>query len=462
MDIITEASKSSYQRKYKCPYCDTKKTRPELITHVSSKHEDMIPKNYTATRVVFNAVNKKEHGRCVICGGETKWDENKARYDRICEKKSCHDKYVKIAHQNTHIEEKLHDPEFQQKMLAGRSISGKYKFSDGGVVDYVGSYEKKLLEFMDKFLKIKSEDIQSPGPTITYTYKGEEHFWITDFYYIPYNLVFDVKDGGNNPNNREMTSYREKQKAKESALAKMGKYNYIRLTDNNFEQLILIMLDLKNSLDDDKPVIHINETCAAIMTALPSANANNVYIVNYLQNNVFAKDNSYKQAICRDYMSDMFTVVDNQLTKISVEEMMQNEQVEVYRFIGNSEISYNELLELAELDTDFYSLLADKPCDDPLEVTNDPLFIKESAFSEDLKALQNVIESTALEELNNFIGDIHIPSIEMINLNEDGSGIKYCRDANGVFILNEDTKLRTKSYYSVDCIPAAEQKIIMG
>ena len=44
-------------------------------------------------------------------------------------------------------------------MLAGRKISGKYKFRDGTLKDYCGSYELTALEFMDKVLEIKSSDI---------------------------------------------------------------------------------------------------------------------------------------------------------------------------------------------------------------------------------------------------------------------------------------------------------------
>lgn len=459
--IINEAS--SYQKKYKCPYCDKRAIKTDLVSHILDNHEDMIPEGYTAARLVFNTVNKKDHGSCIICRGETKWDEDKCRYDRLCGKKSCHDIYVKTAHERTRIDEKLRDPEFQQKMLAGRSISGEYKFSDGGKVSYTGSYEKKLLEFMDKFFKIKSEDIQSPGPTIRYMYKGEEHFWITDFYYIPFNLVFDVKDGGDNPNNREMVEYREKQKAKEKALQKDAKYNYIRLTDNNFEQLISVMLDIKNNMDDQsKPVVHINETCAAIMAALPPANAENVYIVNYLQNNVFANDNRYRQAICRDYMSDMFTVVDGELTKLTVQDMVNMESVHLYKYIPSIDnATYNELLELAEWDTDFYSLLVDKPCGDSLDVAKDPLFEEVLPFSEQLKALSSTIKATILHEANNTVNGIKIPSFELEDCNKDADiGIKYFRDVNGIFVANENTNMRSASYDTIIAIPVSEQKII--
>lgn len=249
-------------KRYKCPYCDYRDFRPDLIDHVEEEHEDMIPKNYTPARVVYNSINKKDHGSCMICHKETKWDENKQRYDSFCENKKCREEYKKIVRSRMvkkyGTDNLLKDPEFQKKMLGNRSISGKYKFEDGGSIGYVGSYEKKFLEFMDKFLHIKSYDIISPGPTIPYMYKGKEHVWITDFLYEPYNLVFDIKDGGDNPNTRDMKEYREKQTAKEEAIAEYGEYNYIRLTDNNFEQLISIFMELKDKVDN-KPLIRINE-----------------------------------------------------------------------------------------------------------------------------------------------------------------------------------------------------------
>ena len=250
-------------KKYKCPYCDYRDYRPELIDHVEEEHEEMIPKGYTPSRVVYNTINKKDHGTCMVCHKETKWDEDKQRYDSLCGRPKCKQEYVKIV--RSRMVKKygtynlLTNPEFQKKMLEGRSISGKYKFQDGGSVGYVGSYEKKFLEFMDTFLHIKSYDIISPGPNIPYMYKGKEHVWITDFLYEPYNLVFDIKDGGDNPNTRDMAEYREKQIAKEKAIAEYGDYNYIRLTDNKFEQLISIFMELKEKTDE-KPLIRINES----------------------------------------------------------------------------------------------------------------------------------------------------------------------------------------------------------
>lgn len=259
------------EKKFKCPYCDERIYRSKLAKHVSKKHEDMIPEGYTAGRVAFNAINKKEVGHCIICHGETDWNEDKQRYERLCNKKSCHDKYVKMAEERLKKargvtkQELLSDPEFQNKMLNNRSISGKYKMSDGGIKTYVGSYELDFLKFLDGFLNVKSEDLESPGPTIEYYYEGKKHFWILDYLYTPYNLAIDIKDGGTNPNTRSMPEYRAKQDAKEKAISQQVQYNYIRLTDKNYTQLIDMMIKLKESYidfdaDNFKPLIQINES----------------------------------------------------------------------------------------------------------------------------------------------------------------------------------------------------------
>lgn len=253
-------------KRYKCPYCEERLEKEKLIDHVEDNHDDLIPEKETPAQVVFNHIHKKTHGTCVICKNPTLWNEKAGRYDRLCSDKcketmrenfktnslSKHGKYNFTA-----------DPEFQEKMLKGRKISSTYTFSDGGKVDYVGSYEKKFLEFVDKVMNIESKDIIAPGPIIEYEFDGEIHHWITDFYYVPGNLVLDVKDGGKNPNTRPMEEYREKQLAKEAAIKKLRKYNYLRLTDNNFGQFIEVLADLKMmalDINEKKLINKINES----------------------------------------------------------------------------------------------------------------------------------------------------------------------------------------------------------
>lgn len=150
-------------------------------------------------------------------------------------------------------------------MLERRSISGKYRFKDGAIKTYVGKYEKNLLEYFDKVMNVKSKDVQVPGPTIEYEYDGKTHLWITDMYYLPANLIIEVKDGGDNPNKRVMTSYREKVVAKEKSLAKIGKYNYIRLTDNNFAEFAKTIEEIRMNMDNDVKDIVFNVLESAML-----------------------------------------------------------------------------------------------------------------------------------------------------------------------------------------------------
>ena len=261
-------------KKYKCPYCDERYEREKLISHVEDEHEDFIPEKQTPTQVVFNSINKKDHGTCIVCKKPTKWNEKAGRYDRLCTNPRCRQKLREEFKKNAMKKDGTYvytaDPKFQEKMLRGRKISSTYTFTDGGKVDYVGSYEKKFLEFIDKVMNIESKDIMAPGPTIQYEYEGEIHYWITDFYYVPGNLVLDIKDGGKNPNTRPMKEYREKQIAKEASIRKMKKYNYLRLTDNNFGQFMEVLADLKYMALDIKETQLINKINESLNEAVAS------------------------------------------------------------------------------------------------------------------------------------------------------------------------------------------------
>lgn len=278
-------------RKYKCPYCDYRSTRSELVDHVDDMHSDLLPEGYTAARAVYDFINGKNYGICMICKSKVyDWNDKISRYYNLCKNPACKAKVRERALSN-HIKVHnkptlLNDPEQQEKMLANRKISGTYTFTDGGKVTYTGSYEKKALEFIDKVLEIPSKDIQAPGPVLEYEFEGTKHLWITDIYYIPGNLLIEVKDGGSNPNNRSMDSYRAKQVAKETMVTDIGIFNYIRLTNNDFAQLLAVFADMKNKAlleENPKATIHINEEVGG----LPLHRPPEAYIVPYGMNNVF-------------------------------------------------------------------------------------------------------------------------------------------------------------------------------
>ena len=303
-------------RKYKCPFCEERHQRQDLVNHVYKSHKDMIPENYTADRVVFESINGKNYGTCMICKSKVyTWDEKHCRYKNLCDSKSCRDEVRRIAlERHVKVYNKptlLDDPEWQaNKMLANRKISGTYTFSDGGKKTYTGSYEKKCLEFLDKVLHYSSDEIECPGPTFYYEYDGKKHFYISDIYIIPINLVIEVKDGGSNPNTRTMTSYREKQLEKEKMITKEGKFNYLRLTDNQFDQLLYIIADIKYDIVEERPVkIHINEAGLAASpaaSAFPRSSDSNVYIVPKMMHSVFDDCSEMNFYIQTDLLSESF------------------------------------------------------------------------------------------------------------------------------------------------------------
>ena len=254
---------------YKCPYCEKKLIRPLLIKHIDKEHSELIPENYTSIRLVYDIVNNIKHGfgYCRVCGKPTTWNEY--RYNVLCDNPKCketlRENYKRNMLRVRGTYNILNDPEQQKLMLSHRKISGVYKHSDGGTIQYTGEYERKFLEFIDNMLQISSKDIVSPGPTIEYTYKGEKHIYLPDFYYIPFNLIIEIKDGGDNMNMKDspsMRASREKTLEKERIITDKGVYNYLRLTNNAFEQLIDTFMEIKEKImngEEDK-LVKIYET----------------------------------------------------------------------------------------------------------------------------------------------------------------------------------------------------------
>ena len=255
---------------FACPFCKERFTREDLVTHIDRKHYEELPEGFTPLRAAFHAVNRKDfkyNRPCRICKKPTPWNEDKGRYDFLCGNPTCKTAWINTMKDTMGEKYGAYRPtttaEGLEKMLAGRKISGTYKFSSGGAVPYTGSYEKKCLEFMDKVMDIKIEDLEVPGPAVKYPYKGQDHIYIPDIYYRPYNLLIEVKDGGSNPNTHPgYSEVRAKKIAKENYVIKHTDYNYLRLTDNDFSQLFGVFADLKMHLnnDDKSRVIHVHES----------------------------------------------------------------------------------------------------------------------------------------------------------------------------------------------------------
>lgn len=471
-EFILETSNS---RKYSCPFCEKKMDRISLVDHIDEEHEDMIPSEYTSSRLVFNLVNKKSTGYCTNpygCKNETKWNEETNRYERYCGL-SCKSDAAKFAKENMikiyGKENLLDDPNFQNKMLEGRGISGTYKFSKGGSAKYVGTYEKTLLEFLDKTMGFRVSEIESPGPVIEYTYNGKQHFWITDLYIPSYNLAFDVKDGGDNPNTRNMEEYRAKQVEKEKAIIALNKYNYIRLTNNNFHQLLFTLSKLKMQIvenNDNNLIFDINESYNSIIKgmSIPTvydcktkdvrlfvesmADSNKAYAIVYYNENginyAISENSDMGAVLIQDQYSGMCKVED---PIFLYEDCIGYKVFEYKKSFFKNQLLFNP--------TNVLEMAIGKRILTPDQLLYDNNFKPVTSFKESLAIQERCLTATLLGSRNK------LPIITESVMEEDAN-ICIFKDNNGYFVENINNGFRSYSVESVEDITDQLTKYISG
>lgn len=261
-------------KKFRCPDCGVPfSSSGWLISHIETTHkENFYDSNWTARQYLFHRRNKTNTpSKCVVCKAYTQWNEESGKYKRLCENASCKAELARRAKENMRKrygkDHLLNDPEMQRKMLSGRSISGSYKFRDGKtVIGYNSSYEQDFLEFIDTDLELNPSMIsQCP---IIFTYKDEEdeekqdHFYIPDYWFEEWNLVVEIKDGGDNPNNHpNMQNMRRKEKLKDDAVKSSKQYNYIKIVNKDYSHFIDMIKILRdrpiNDGDKCNPIIII-------------------------------------------------------------------------------------------------------------------------------------------------------------------------------------------------------------
>ena len=233
-------------QKFKCPFCGkVYATKNTLYTHLEKEHHDQLD-GLSPAHYYFNFRNKKTQGTCIICGKPTPFNEKTEKYDRLDSLK-CREAYrqqfkdrMKKKYGKTTL---LGDPKQQKKMLEARRISGTYTWRDGTQMVYTGTYEKHALEFFDKVLKLKSTEVLSPSPIIVdYQYQGKKHFYIPDFYLVPYNLLVEVKGTNGHYQKRDYT----KETIKDEA-ARTSSYNYVKIVDKKYDPLLDEIERIKNT-----------------------------------------------------------------------------------------------------------------------------------------------------------------------------------------------------------------------
>lgn len=243
--------KNSTTKTFKCPLCPKKYVeKTALYNHMEKEHSKEL-NGLSPAHFYFDWKNKNttHKGRCIQCKGETEFNENTERYDRLCSekcKKAYREEFKKRMMNKYGKTTLTNDPEMQKKMLANRKISGTYIWSDGAKFTYTGTYERDCLEYLDKVLNMKSTDVLFPAPqVIKYRYNDKDHFYLPDGYLLPFNLIIEIKGSNNHYQKRDL----DIQKTKEKALiefCKKNHYEYIMILDKNYDQFIEFIQNYNN------------------------------------------------------------------------------------------------------------------------------------------------------------------------------------------------------------------------
>lgn len=192
-------------------------------------------------------------------------------------------------------------------------------------------------------------------------------------------------------------------------------------------------------------------------TIVGSNQPDSVYIVNYMQNNVFSGYKEPKQAICKKGMNQMYTTKNGKAIPVDIDKFKEEaSDVSIFKFKGHPVLPYDKIIESASADDDFYLLLTGDTPEYQGVLEYDNRFIKEENFLNALEAIVSCTESTITGQEN----VSKYPYMKVLTESVEGRCWNYYRDINGIFAMNELTRLRTASYDSIDQISEAELRLI--
>lgn len=329
----------------KCPLCSFKnKDKQNVVSHIERDHNDSIPKNFSPEQFYYMLRTGREHGSCIQCKQPTGWNAATGKYHRYCKNPKCKEEYKAIAQKRmigkygkTSL---LNDPEHQKKMLANRSISGQYVWSDGKEFTYTGSYEKDFLQFLDVFLDFDSSDIFAPSPhTYYYMYKGEKKFYIPDFFIASLNLEIEIKDGGNNINTHAKIQAvdKVKEKLKDEVLASQKLFSYIKVMNKEYNTFVELLINMKDHLKVNGEYAQVVDLGDGDTTILSRP------VVESIQ----AEDYDIDAGLIRDIMesTDSVQVLESLLSELEDDSHIKDELEEyVDKLIKDGDESLEDLL----------------------------------------------------------------------------------------------------------------------
>ena len=194
----------------------------------------------------------------------------------------------------------------------------------------------------------------------------------------------------------------------------------------------------------------INEYGTTGGTMVGSNQPDSVYIVNYMQNNIFSGYKEPKQAICKKGFHQMFTTKNGKAIPVDIDDFKEiASDIEVFRFKEQPILSYDKIIEAVEYDREFYTLLTGETALSPDIIKYDNRFVQEENFFDELDNIKSCVESTIL----GLSKSEDYPYIKLLGEAVDGRSYNYYRDIDGVFVMNELSGVRSESYDTIEDIP---------
>lgn len=373
--MVPDIARQRYNLAYKvvitirCPYCNQNfRLKADCVKHIEKRHpEALVDSGLNAEQVLYQSTHGTIHGKCMCgCGRDTEWNYKTGKPYKLSTNLECKKRIAAIADaRNMRIYGKakvIDDPEMQKKMLEARKITNLYTFKDGGKIKYTGKLEKNFLQFCDNILELESRMVLD-NPEVFKYYDPKENrdrFYIPDYYLPDYNLIIEIKPGGEHPNMNpayiEETKYKEA--LKDEAMAKQAKYNYLKIVDKQYGPLVETLFAIVHGTKPD------NKHWNGSFRVLKESATNTEFLENFLQETfsdfyvVVATDNITGVPKCVGLSeSNLFSRIYIGTNAKNLHEtnlnnpIFENCELDIYRFIGKDEIAnaaMNEAISSAE------------------------------------------------------------------------------------------------------------------
>ena len=358
-----------------CPYCKRYfSTKQPTLDHINQYHGDRLEMDkMDAAQALYFSTHGSLEGVCMCnCGRPTKWNPRTGKPYKVSDDPSCRERLRALAVKNhTRVYGKatlLDDMEHQREMQKHRPTAGEYTFADGGKVGYLSKPELAFLKFLDTIMDFTSNMVQVSPESFTYHDPKDnvDRKYDPDFYLPDYNLLVEIKDGGEHTNTNPAFVKETKYKValKDEVMRKQTKYNFIKIVDNNFGPFVELLYQITH-VQSDEGMKKPNKTMVVIT-----------------------------ESACKDIEEEMdFTVENEAMKPVAYLVVGKLRGTEMLTSIGISESPGCERIYLSDFST---STLRETDRDDPVFQNSDITLYRYCGEKEPLKEFMRVVIQLAL------------------------------------------------------------------